>query len=343
VVIIKTRILKLSILAVAIGIALPSNLFVYGTADTMYTENVASTLEISNIELNTEIIENKNTTGYVNSEIASVLGLDYNKANSEYIVYAKELTDYGILVQTVDTEAADMFNNLTNVELDAIKDCDLMVLNSIEESSIEADVTQLVALEDLNIYNGPSLECDVIGTLNEEDSIEITSIQKDGFSLLSTETADAWVENEKIGDISEIYKHRQGTALIDIPIPDVNYNGGAIELTPDDRDICERLVMGEAGGQGFEGAALVAQALRDSMLYKGFDSVNAVRVSMGYSGSIYKTPNQDTLDAVAFIFDEGGYVVRHPVFYFYNPAVTRSSFHESRIFVIEYKQHRFFG
>ena len=342
-VVIKTRILKLSLLLLVVGVTVPSNIFVYGTSDTQYTENVTSTIEIEDIELNSEVSEKVKENTEINSDVADVLGVNYNENNTQYMIYAKELAEYDIAIQTDDSTAIDNFENLDNISVNDLESLEIMQVENIEESNIEKDVEQLVALEDLELYSGPSKEYDVVGTLKEEDPVEVTNIQKDGFSMLSTETCDTWVETELLGDISEIYKHKQGTALIEISIPDVEYNGGAIELTPEDRDICERLVMGEAGGQGFEGAALVAQALRDSMLYKGFSSVNDVRVSMGYTASLSKTPNQDSLDAVAFIFDEGGYVVRHKIYYFYAPRIVRSSFHESRTFVIEYKQHRFFS
>ena len=133
--------------------------------------------------------------------------------------------------------------------------------------------------------------------------------------------------------------------LLDIAKPDPNYTGTAIKVTGSDRDILERLVMGEAGNQGFEGAALVAQCIRDMYLAGGFSSVDAVRRNCGYSGSLKRTPNQDVLDAVSYIFDQGGYAVKHRIFYFYSPANMSngySKFHESQNNIINYKDHKFF-
>ena len=42
-------------------------------------------------------------------------------------------------------------------------------------------------------------------------------------------------------------------------------------------------------------------------------------------------PNQEVLDAVAFIFDNGGYIVQHRLTYFYSFNNTKSRFHESKI------------
>lgn len=130
--------------------------------------------------------------------------------------------------------------------------------------------------------------------------------------------------------------------LLDISNADPNYVGHVVKLDSYDRDILERLVMGEAGGEGFIGACLVAQAIRDTMINDGYSSVEAVRTSCGYSGSVYTTPNQDVLDAVKFIFDEGGSAVQHDIIYFYAPSICFSGFHESQEFVVEYNSHRFF-
>lgn len=130
--------------------------------------------------------------------------------------------------------------------------------------------------------------------------------------------------------------------LLDISNPDTNYVSYSITLTEYDRDILQRLVMGEAGGEGFIGCCLVAQAIRDTMIADGYKSVEAVRTSMGYQASLYNTPNQDAIDAVNFIFDQGGAAVQHSIIYFYAPALCTSGFHESQEFVVAHNSHRFF-
>ena len=51
---------------------------------------------------------------------------------------------------------------------------------------------------------------------------------------------------------------------------------------------------------------------------------------------------QDALDAVSFIFDQGGAAVQHSIVYFYAPALCTSGFHESQEFVVAHNSHRFF-
>lgn len=133
-----------------------------------------------------------------------------------------------------------------------------------------------------------------------------------------------------------------GKYLLDIASPDASYVSYSISLSDYDREILERLVMGEAGGEGFIGCCLVAQAIRDTMILDGYKSVEHLRTSMGYQASLYNTPNQDALDAVSFIFDQGGAAVQHSIVYFYAPALCTSGFHESQEFVVAHNSHRFF-
>ena len=131
--------------------------------------------------------------------------------------------------------------------------------------------------------------------------------------------------------------------LVDIRNPDPNYKNVKVTVTGRDREILENLVFGEAGNQGFVGCALVAQAIKDMYILGNYESVDAVRRNCGYSGSITKGTNETAKQAVAYVFDEGGYAVQHRVLYFYAPRyVNRPVFHESQNFIIEYKDHKFF-
>lgn len=131
--------------------------------------------------------------------------------------------------------------------------------------------------------------------------------------------------------------------LFEIAEPDPNYLHPVVALTSDDRYITEHLVMGEAGNQGYEGAVLVAQALRDALVYEGYDSVATIRKALKYAGSLETEPNQDVLDAVSYIFDQGGIGIQHKILYFYSGYPEKiQKWHESQHFIFEYKAHRFF-
>lgn len=130
--------------------------------------------------------------------------------------------------------------------------------------------------------------------------------------------------------------------LLSIDNPDPSYVSRKVSLSAEDRYILERLVMGESGNQGFIGAALVAQTIRDTMVYDGYSSVESVRVNCGYYGSLSKAPNQDVLDAVSYIFDQGGAAVQHKLRYFYAYKICSSPWHESQNHVVTYLDVKFF-
>lgn len=135
----------------------------------------------------------------------------------------------------------------------------------------------------------------------------------------------------------------QSVALLEIENPQEDYSGVIVQLTDTDRDILGRLVMGEAGNQGYKGAALVAQCIRDTMVFDGVPTVEQVRVDYKYSGSLDLPPNQDVLNAIDYIFDKGGMAVKHRVQYFYAPRLCTANWHETQVFVIEHGGHRFFA
>lgn len=216
-----------------------------------------------------------------------------------------------------------------------------------DDKSIRIGLTE----EYLNV-NYTSLGTDAESSVMYSKSNEEISVKDiiDNVSVAQEELQREAEEAEIARARAELAKRTYSTTrtqggLLDIQNPDPSYTGTAIRVTGADRDILERLVMGEAGNQGFEGAALVAQCIRDMYLAGGFSSVDAVRRNCGYSGSLKRTPNQDVLDAVSFIFDEGGYAVKHRIFYFYSPANMSngySKFHESQNNIINYKDHKFF-
>lgn len=213
-----------------------------------------------------------------------------------------------------------------------------------DDKSIRIGLTE----EYLNVnYN--SLGTDAESSVMYSKSNEEISVKDiiDNVSVAQEELKREAEEAEIARARAELAKRTYSTTrtqggLLDIQNPDPSYTGTAIRVTGADRDILERLVMGEAGNQGFEGAALVAQCIRDMYITGGFSSVESVRTNCGYSGRLTTAPNQDVLDAVSFIFDEGGYAVKHRILYFYNPAYSAGRFHESQNLIIQYKNHKFF-
>lgn len=200
--------------------------------------------------------------------------------------------------------------------------------------------------------------------LNDDTNVRVQLSEKTEFSI-SNETFENSISEENFGiSLKEIYDIKDSIkeehdrrasiraksysntqtqgGLVDIANPDPNYTGRVVNLKASDRDLFERLVYGEAGGQGFVGACLVAQCIRDMWILGGYTDANTLRRSCGYTGSINNGTSQMCKDAVNYIFDQGGYAVKHRILYFYAYGVCNSKFHESQNFVIQYSGHRVF-
>lgn len=164
------------------------------------------------------------------------------------------------------------------------------------------------------------------------------------FDLAKKATAKAVTELEEKKESGEavLCATESKDFLLQIDNPDESYVSYSVELSDYDRDVLEHLVMGEAGGQGYIGCCLVAQAIKDTLINDGYSSVDAVRTGNGYAASLDNVPNQDVLDAIEYVFDNGGAAVQHRIIYFYAPSICESAFHESQNFVVSHGGHRFF-
>lgn len=130
--------------------------------------------------------------------------------------------------------------------------------------------------------------------------------------------------------------------LVAIDNPDTTYECGQVTLCDADRDLLERLCMGEFGSGGFVGAALIAQAVKDAMCFDGYTSVQAVIDDCHYTGRTDVGTNEACKQAVRYIFDENHDAVQHRIMYMYNPNLVQSAFHESQNYILTYQDVRFF-
>lgn len=112
-------------------------------------------------------------------------------------------------------------------------------------------------------------------------------------------------------------------------------------LTDAERDVVERVVMAEAGGESFEGQMLVAQCILNACEKTGTQPSEVV-VTFKYAPA-RPEPTDSVREAVAAVFDAGEFITDEPVMFFYNPAKVTSTWHESQTFVIEVGGHRFFA
>lgn len=130
--------------------------------------------------------------------------------------------------------------------------------------------------------------------------------------------------------------------LVAIDNPDTTYKCGQVTLCEADRDLLERLCMGEFGSGGFVGASLIAQAVKNAMCFDGYTSVQSVIEQCRYTGRTDIEPNADCIRAVEYIFDENHDAVQHRIMYMYNPQLVQSTFHESQNYILTYRNVRFF-
>ena len=130
--------------------------------------------------------------------------------------------------------------------------------------------------------------------------------------------------------------------LVAIDNPDPSYSCPHISLTDDDRDLLERLCMGEFGSGGFIGAALIAQCVKDAMCFDGYATVADVIQYCRYDGSTDIGTNDACRQAVRYVFDDNCDAVQHRIMYMYNPYMVKSAFHESQNFILSYQGVRFF-
>ena len=156
----------------------------------------------------------------------------------------------------------------------------------------------------------------------------------------SSSTTDT--DDEESNSENTVQASGSGGFLLDIDNPDPGYVGYSISLSDSDRDQVERMLMGEAGGMGFDGMALVAQCIRDTYVNGSYGSMEELFSDNGYYGSTSYTPSSTAKEVVNYIFDQGGSAVQHSIRVFYASDICSSAWHEAQDYVCSYGYVRFF-
>ncbi len=158
----------------------------------------------------------------------------------------------------------------------------------------------------------------------------------------ATEQTIAWATAITTDTPADYNAQWEAGYLIAIDNPDTTYECGQVTLCDEDRDLLERLCMGEFGSGGFIGAALIAQAVKNAMCFDGYTSVQSIIDGCHYTGSTEMGTNDACVQAVKYIFDENHDAVQHRIMYMYNPQLVSSAFHESQNYILTYQNVRFF-
>lgn len=112
-------------------------------------------------------------------------------------------------------------------------------------------------------------------------------------------------------------------------------------LTDTERDLIERVVMAESGGESYEGQMLVAQCILNACEIDGIRPTETVKKYVYAKGR--PKPTESVIRAVSAVFDRGEQVTGEPIVYFYAPTMVKSKFHERQRFICEVGNHRFFA
>ncbi len=188
----------------------------------------------------------------------------------------------------------------------------------------------------------------------------VTNVKKNVFSIGGSEVfSDVIAESDKNDKTASVKSGENKTvktsaektnevsapkvkALVASTNVDTSYKPEHINLSSYDRAKLERLVMGEAGGLGYNGAALVAQTIRDTMQMENNNSIDYIISSYQYEGSTDKEPTSTVKKAVSYIFDNNGYAVQHRLIYFYASDLIDSEWHETQNYITSCGSERFF-
>lgn len=113
------------------------------------------------------------------------------------------------------------------------------------------------------------------------------------------------------------------------------------ELSAAERDLVERVVMAEAGGEPYEGQLLVCQCILNACELNNKRPAEIVKKYSYARGR--PEPSESVVAAVSAVFDRGETVTDEPVIYFYAPGLVKSKFHESQRYVMSVGGHKFFA
>lgn len=325
-------------------------------------QKVPSTVEVQGADLPNEKKKDTNNEmdSLISEDVASVLGMDVDedstyslvlgqKANGESVIYKYDKDEKNLLKK--HAKKVDEIQEVESVDIDNTDVVDIKDKETIETSQFigikEERKIMYAADRTVNIRKEPNIESEKLGEYEVNNEVTVVGEPKEGWYKIDYNGQYAYISeellsNEKVMLEAVLYGNGPDGSLLDIAEPDPNYTGRVVGLSADDRYILEHLVMGEAGAEGFVGASIVAQTIRDYIVYRGFPTVESVRVACGYEGSLGSEPNEDVKKAVSFIFDQGGCAVKHKIFYFYAFKHTVSNWHETQHFITEYGGHRVF-
>ena len=132
------------------------------------------------------------------------------------------------------------------------------------------------------------------------------------------------------------------TPMPEVDVSELETTTPRYALTVSERDIVERVVMAEAGGEGFDGQRLVAQCILNTAEAMDLRPDEVVLAPNQYASPAAEA-SQEVKDAVSAVFDDGDMVTDEPIRWFYNDKLVYSEWHEGKRFVMYFGNHKFFA
>lgn len=181
----------------------------------------------------------------------------------------------------------------------------------------------------------PSIEISVGGVLTDN-----TSLSKENATAKPTAPTDPPTEWSQ--ELQDSYDYQLSLGyMFAIDTPDYTYQTGQVTLSEEDFKLACQIVYGEAGGEGLVGCCLVAQCLKDSMVFLNYSSIKDVQKYCQYDG--WKENYSETAEqAVNLIFNQNRSAVAHRLLYFYATDLCVSEWHETQYHVLTRGNSRFF-
>ena len=179
--------------------------------------------------------------------------------------------------------------------------------------------------------------------IHKQDEVKISTLtqqnqalQQDIISL--RQTVDKQLQN--IRQLTEEIERLQ-TKLTEAQKTNRSAERPRYNLTDSERDLVERVVMAESGGESYEGQILVAQCILNACEIDGIRPSETVKKYVYAKGR--PKPTDSVIKAVMAAFDRGETVTGEAILYFYAPKMVKSKFHESQRFVCQVGNHKFFA
>ena len=183
----------------------------------------------------------------------------------------------------------------------------------------------------------------IYGAWTEEYNAEPSETEKQAvayYSAQSTKNKQSKNEYKEVNITDEYIMEVMASEKPCVMLNNVSKTEPRYELTSEERNEIEQVIMAEAGSESREGIMAVAQCILNASEKENVRPTEAIKMYK-YTPN-RKEPNEAVKEAVTAVFDEGETVTDEPILYFYANYIY-SGWHESQRFVIQIGVHRFFA